>query len=83
MKPEQVRMVYCDSDGQIYDHPELSMVVFDGMGFRPPCEDELVPLPPGSDVYSMPGHQAIKSIYGKDGTGIGVRYAFYNGQYPF
>lgn len=66
MKPEQIRMVYCDADGQIYDHEQLQMVVFDGMGFRSPYEDEIVPLPPGSDVYSMPGHSPVGGVPGSD-----------------
>ena len=43
MRPEDVRMVYCDEHGELFDHPELAMAVFDGMGFRLPYEDELVP----------------------------------------
>ncbi len=66
MKPERIKMVYCEADGQIYDHEDLCMVVFDGMGFRPPLEDEVVPLPPGSDVYSMPGHCPVGLVPGTD-----------------
>jgi pyruvate-formate lyase-activating enzyme len=66
MKPEDVRMVYCDADGELFDHPDLIMAVFDGMGYRLPYEDELVLLPPGSDVYSMPGHCPVGSIPGTD-----------------
>jgi pyruvate-formate lyase-activating enzyme len=59
MNPEDIRLVYCDADGQLYDHSDLQMAVFDGLNFRLPYEEELVALPPGSDVYTMPGHNPI------------------------
>ncbi len=54
------RMVYCDDRGELYDHPFYGMTVFDGLRVRPPREDELVTLPPGSDVWMLPG----RSPYG-------------------
>lgn len=64
MRPDDVRMVYCDEHGELFDHPDLAMAVFDGMGFRSPYLEELVPLPPGSDVYSMPGHSPVGLVPG-------------------
>lgn len=54
------RMVYCDDRGALYDHPFYGMTVFDGVRVRPPREDELVTLPPGSDAWMLPG----RSPYG-------------------
>lgn len=48
------KMVYADSSGQVYDHPRLKMAVWDGHQIRLPNEDELVPLPEGSDLFLMP-----------------------------
>lgn len=66
MDPRDIRMVFCDSEDSLFDHPDLGMVVFDGMGFRVPYEDEIVPLPPGSDMYSMPGHLPAGVVPGTD-----------------
>ncbi|MBM4353399.1 MAG: radical SAM protein [Deltaproteobacteria bacterium] len=49
------RMAYADSTGQVFDHPRLTMAVFDGYRIREPLADELVPLPPGGDVFLLPG----------------------------
>lgn len=49
------KMVYCDDRGELYDHPFYEMTVFDGVGVRPPRPEELVELPPGSDVWMLPG----------------------------
>ncbi len=49
------RMAYADSTGQIFDHPRLNMAVFDGYRIREPAPEELVPLPPGGDVFLLPG----------------------------
>jgi pyruvate-formate lyase-activating enzyme len=48
-------MVYADASGEVFDHPRLRMAVFDGTRVREPSPEELVPLPPGSDIYLLPG----------------------------
>jgi pyruvate-formate lyase-activating enzyme len=48
-------MLYADSTGQVYDHPRFDMAVWDGFQIREPREDELIPLPDGSDLYVLPG----------------------------
>jgi pyruvate-formate lyase-activating enzyme len=48
------KMVYADTSGQVYDHPRLKMAVWDGHQIRLPNEDELVPLPDGSDLFLLP-----------------------------
>jgi pyruvate-formate lyase-activating enzyme len=48
-------MVAATESGEVFDHPRLSMAVWDGVAIRAPREDELVPLPEGSDVFLLPG----------------------------
>jgi len=47
-------MVYADAKGQVYDHPELAMVVRCGSGHRPVRREELIPLPVGSELMALP-----------------------------
>ncbi len=53
--PPVPNMVYADATGEVYDHPGLRMAVFDGHQVREPLPHELIPLPPGSDVFLLPG----------------------------
>lgn len=48
-------MVYADGSGQVFDHSRFTMAVWDGYRVREPLEEELVPVPPGSDLYLLPG----------------------------
>ncbi|MFH1530924.1 MAG: radical SAM protein [Pseudomonadota bacterium] len=48
-------MVAATGSGEVFDHPRLSMAVWDGVAIRPPLEEELIPLPEGSDVFLLPG----------------------------
>jgi len=48
-------MVAATASGEVFDHPRLSMAVWDGVAIRPPREEELIPLPEGSDVFLLPG----------------------------
>ncbi|MBM4394185.1 MAG: radical SAM protein [Deltaproteobacteria bacterium] len=52
-------LMSCDSRGGMFDHPFYRMAVFDGRRVRPPREDELVPLPAGSDVYLLAGREPL------------------------
>lgn len=47
-------MVAATAGGEVFDHPRLSMAVWDGYAIRPPTEDELIPLPDGSDIFLLP-----------------------------
>ena len=49
------KMLFADACGQVMDHPHWEMVVHDGAGVRLPREEELIPLPEGSDLYLLPG----------------------------
>ena len=49
------RMVAATDSGEVFDHPRLTMAVWDGVAIRPPLQEELIPLPEGSDVFLLPG----------------------------
>lgn len=58
-KKIQPVMVFADEDGNIYDHPDLLMLVRRGRELTLPRPDELIPLPEGSDLYLLPGRHAL------------------------
>lgn len=58
-KKIQPVMVFADEAGNIYDHPDLLMVVRRGRELTLPRPDELMPLPEGSDLYLLPGRHAL------------------------
>ena len=49
------RLVFADCHGKVYDHPSLKMAGRSGGSFVLPEEGELVPLPGGSQLFTMPG----------------------------
>lgn len=53
------RLVYADVQGQIFDHPSLAMLCRKGREILPPRPDECIPLPPGSDLFLLPGRRAL------------------------
>ncbi len=53
------RLVYADASGRIYDHPDLEMLVRRGAHIVPPRPDELIPLPPESELFLLPGRTAL------------------------
>ncbi|NDY57681.1 radical SAM protein [Desulfovibrio sulfodismutans] len=53
------RLVYADEKGNIYDHPELEMLVRRGGQITSPRPDELIPLPPESELFLLPGRTAL------------------------
>lgn len=58
-KKNQPAMVFADSGGNIYDDPDLLMLVRRGRELTLPRPDELVALPEGSDLYLLPGRHAL------------------------
>ncbi len=58
-------LVYSDCEGKVYDHPSLGMAGRSGRSFVLPQEGELVPLPEGSQLFTMPGRSPV----GWDGEG--------------
>ena len=58
-KKIQPFLVFADADGNVYDDPELLMLVRRGRELALPRPDELIPLPEGSDLYLLPGRHAL------------------------
>lgn len=54
MKNKLPRLVYADAHGQIYDHPFLTMAGMSGPEAVLPEEIELIPLPEGSRLFTIP-----------------------------
>lgn len=46
--------VVADQDGQVFEHPDLLMVGMNGLHSRQPRASELIPLPEGSRLFTIP-----------------------------
>ncbi len=57
-------LVFADSKGNITDFPELKMTGASGSHILPPECQDLIPLPEGSELFTLPGRLPI----GWDGT---------------
>ncbi len=57
--PIQPHLVMADGNGNIYDHPDLLMVCRRGNQWGLPRPDELMPLPPESELFFLPGRHAV------------------------
>jgi len=57
MTEEFPGLAFTDDSGELFEHPFYRMAIFDGVEVRVPNQDELVPLPPGSDVFLLPGRE--------------------------
>ena len=55
MSEARPKMAFADADGQVYEHPELEMIGWDGECWRPLEPEEIIPLPDGSDLFTLPG----------------------------
>jgi pyruvate-formate lyase-activating enzyme len=53
------RLVYADEEGNIFDHPELRLLCRKGEHVLPPGPRDIVPLPEGSDIFLLPGRNAL------------------------
>ncbi|MFH1692231.1 MAG: radical SAM protein [Candidatus Omnitrophota bacterium] len=53
------QLVLSDGKGQIFVHPTLKLLGFDGVAYRQPAPEELVNLPKGSTLFFMPHHVGI------------------------
>lgn len=51
--------VVADEQGEVFEHPELLMAGINGMTVRPPQDDEMIPLPEGSRLFTIPDTPAI------------------------
>ena len=56
MKQRQLaRLLYADESGTVFDHPELCMAGMSGPVAVLPERVELIPLPEGSRIFTIPG----------------------------
>lgn len=53
------RLLVADRDGNIYDHPDLLMLCRRGEEMALPRPDEIMPLPPESEFFMLPGRFAV------------------------
>ncbi len=53
------RLAFANCNGQVYDHPSLRMAGKSGGSFVVPEEGELVPLPEGSQLFTIPGRLPV------------------------
>ena len=56
---EYPRLVLSDPEGNIFDHPSLNLSGRSGTRFLLPHPSELVPLPKGSQLFTLPGRIPI------------------------
>ena len=53
------RLVFCDEEGSILDHPDLEAVGVDGPEAQRIALEDWIPLPEGSDLYLLPERSPI------------------------
>jgi len=58
MPPLRPRLVVADTQGRIFDHPDLFMLCRQGSQWMLPRPDELVPLPEESELFLLPARRA-------------------------
>jgi pyruvate-formate lyase-activating enzyme len=58
-KFEYPRLLLSDPEGRIFDHPDLKLAGRSGDRLAVPLPNELVPLPMGSQLFSMPGRVPV------------------------
>ena len=56
---EYPRLILSDPEGNIFDHPSLKLSGRSGNRFHLPPQSELVPLPKGSQLFTLPGRVPI------------------------
>lgn len=59
MAKVQPHLLFADEKGNIYDDPDLLMLCRRGDELALPRPQDLTPLPPGSDVFLLPGRRAV------------------------
>ena len=53
------KLLLCDAEGNIFDHPELEMMGQTGGVWTPVEDDDLVVIPEGTKVFFMPDSFAV------------------------
>jgi pyruvate-formate lyase-activating enzyme len=56
---EPVRLLVSDAEGRIFDHSELLLAGVRGAGPAPIDADDWLPLPRGSDLFTLPGRAPV------------------------
>src|SRR3972149_682939 len=56
---EYPRLILSDPEGNVFDHPSLKLSGRSGNRFLLPPRTELVPLPQGSQLFTLPGRIPI------------------------
>lgn len=64
--------VVADDAGEVFEHPDLLMVGMNGGRTRPPRPGELIPLPAGSRLFTIPGTPPI-GLDGRDKRMVTLR----------
>ncbi len=52
--PKTILAVVADAKGEVFEHPDLLLAGMNGLSPRRPRPDELVPLPAGSRLFTIP-----------------------------
>ncbi len=58
-RQKTILAVIADADGEVFEHPDLLMAGMNGMTVCHPEENELIPLPEGSRLFTIPGTNPI------------------------
>ncbi|MEA3363718.1 MAG: radical SAM protein [Thermodesulfobacteriota bacterium] len=58
-KQKTILAVIADESGEVFEYPGLLMAGMNGMSIRQPEVDELIPLPEGSRLFTIPGTPPI------------------------
>lgn len=53
------RLLYADGQGNILDHPGLGLAGWAGGRWEPVEESQCIPLPPGSELFLLPGRLPV------------------------
>lgn len=53
------RLLYADGQGNILDHPGMGMAGSAGGRWEPVAENQCIPLPPGSELFLLPGRLPV------------------------
>lgn len=54
-----LRLVFADASGRIFDHPDLRMLTRRGEELALPRPGEAMPLPPESELFVLPGRRPV------------------------
>lgn len=58
-KKKTILALVADENGEVFEHPDLLLAGMNGMSICRPQEDELIPLPEGSRLFTIPGTPPI------------------------